>query len=635
MSSSLLRSCLFLVLALPLFVACGDDTRRPSRGDGGVRDGAPPPPPPGDGGGGFSCAPTQAGCFGNTYYVFGADGRTRTGEIACDSACDPGLGCVFCRPGTRSCEGTVSRACRADGTAWQYGRDCAEWGSACGGDGFCDDACGRAESAKSNTGCEYWPTPLANTAELDASLFDYRVVVVNPGMEPAVVTITRGGVMVTSRTIAPGDLAEISLDWVDGQSFNVPTNRWSSFAVANGAYRLTSTAPVAVTQFNPFEYESGGTFSYTNDATLLLPQHVLTGDYVGASYVPLSRTTTSPIGGGSSLKIPGYLAVVGVTPTPTEVRIALSANVAADAGGRWAGARRGETISFTLARGEVAHVVAAAPPDCNSTRPNYNSVEDDCTPFGCSRFDTCEEVGFDLTGSRVTAAAPVVVFGGHVCAYVPYNAQACDHLETQLAPIQTWGRNFASMPMVDPGSRGQNLVRVVAAFDGTTINVNPPQGGISTATLAAGDWVQFLTASPFEVTSDRAIQVAQFLLGQNVTDPPAERGDPGMTVLVPREQYRTDYTFITPSSYNAGTMGQSYVLVSRPPGLEVILDGAPVTTTCSNVGGRELGIVPVNGGTHTMRGAEAFGIIVYGLGQYTSYAYPGGLNLEQITVVLI
>jgi hypothetical protein len=36
-----------------------------------------------------------------------------------------------------------------------------------------------------------------------------------------------------------------------------------------------------------------------------------------------------------------------------------------------------------------------------------------------------------------------------------------------------------------------------------------------------------------------------------------------------------------------------------------------------------------------MRASDTFGIIVYGLGQYTSYAYPGGLNLEQITVVLI
>lgn len=629
MSRSTLRiQAVLAVTAIALLAACSDDgRRRPSR-DGGVGDMARPPLPDG----GFVCSPGQPACYDRTHYVCGADGRSRTLEIACDSACDPTLGCVFCRAGTRSCDGAVSRACSADGSAWIHGRDCSEWSSLCGGDGFCDDACGRAEAAKSNTGCEYWPTPLANTGELDSALFDYRVVVVNPGTEPAVVRITRGGAMAAERTIAPGDLAEISLPWIAGQSFNISTNDWSSFAVADGAYRLTSSSPVAVTQFNPFEYESGGTFSYTNDATLLLPQHVLTGDYVGASYVPLSRTTGDSFSGGSSLKMPGYLAVVGVTPTPTTIQILLSANVAADAGGRWPATPRGGTISFSLSRGEVAHVVAGIPPNCDSSRPNFNHIEE-CSFGICDFFDTCEEVGFDSTGSRITANQPVVVFGGHVCAYVPYNAEACDHLETQLAPIQTWGRNFASTPMIDPGTGAHNLVRVVAAFDGTTINVNPPQSGVSTVTLAGGDWTQFMATGAFEVTSDQAIQVAQFLLGQNYSTPMAARGDPGMTVLVPREQYRLDYTFITPSSYNPGTSGQSYVLISRPPGVEVVLDGAPVSTTWSTAGGRELGIVPVNGGTHTMRGAEAFGIVVYGLGQYTSYAYPGGLNLEQITVI--
>jgi len=629
MSSCSLRllAAVAAVTSLAVFVlGCGDDRRKPIRdSDAGPRDGAPPPPPDAS----FVCSPGAGGCFGNAHYVCSADGRTRTNEVACDSACDPGAGCVFCRPGTRSCEGTVSRQCTADGTAWQFGRDCSEWSSVCGGDGYCDDACGRAEAAKSNTGCEYWPTPLANSAELDGARFDYRVVVVNPGTEPSTVRITRGGAMVEMRTIAPGDLAEISLPWIDGQSFNIPVNTWSSFAVANGAYRLTSTTPVAVTQFNPFEYESGGVNSFTNDATLLLPQHVLTGDYVGASYVPLSRTTNEPFVGARSLKTPGYLAIVGVTPTPTNIQIVLSGSVAADSGGRWPATPRLGTLSFSLSRGEVAHVVAASPPNCDSSRPNFIRVGS-----GSNTFDTCEEVGFDLTGSRIAASQPVVVFGGHVCAYVPYNSEACDHLETQLAPIQTWGRNFASTPMIDPGTSSANLVRVIAAFDGTTINVNPPQSGISTVGLAAGDWTQFIATGPFEITSDQSIQVAQFLLGQNYSSPAAARGDPGMTVLVPREQYRTDYTFITPSSYNTTTNGQSYVLVSRLPGVEVILDGSPVTTTWSTAGGRELGIVPVAGGIHTMRGLEPFGIIVYGMGQYTSYAYPGGLNLEQITVIL-
>ena len=34
----------------------------------------------------------------------------------------------------------------------------------------------------------------------------------------------------------------------------------------------------------------------------------------------------------------------------------------------------------------------------------------------------------------------------------------------------------------------------------------------------------------------------------------------------------------------------------------------------------------------TMSGSSNFGIVVYGYGEYTSYMYPGGLNLETVTI---
>jgi len=37
-------------------------------------------------------------------------------------------------------------------------------------------------------------------------------------------------------------------------------------------------------------------------------------------------------------------------------------------------------------------------------------------------------------------------------------------------------------------------------------------------------------------------------------------------------------------------------------------------------------------GNHSMSGTMPFGIQVYGYGQYTSYWYPGGLNLADIPV---
>jgi hypothetical protein len=307
----------------------------------------------------------------------------------------------------------------------------------------------------------------------------------------------------------------------------------------------------------------------------------------------------------------------------------VAGNTAGEATGRFAATARGGLITFTLQQGEVIHIAADVPPDCLPGRPGWHHESD-----SLSWMDTCREIDFDMTGSRIRADKPVAVFGGHVCAYVPYTSEACDHLEVQLSPIQTWGLSYVTAPMRDAGTNYDNLVRVVAAFDGTDVTVSPPQGGVSTFTLNEYGMQEFFASGPFQVTGTKAIQVGQYLLGQYYPEPDASRGDPAMTILVPSEQYREDYTFVTPSSYNSGTNGQSYVMIVRPPGLDLVLDGATLTTTWESVGGMEIGTVPVEGGTHVITGASPFGMITFGMGSFTSYTYPAGLNLEQITTII-
>ncbi len=40
----------------------------------------------------------------------------------------------------------------------------------------------------------------------------------------------------------------------------------------------------------------------------------------------------------------------------------------------------------------------------------------------------------------------------------------------------------------------------------------------------------------------------------------------------------------------------------------------------------------ISGGSHHISGTAEFGIVVYGFGEFTSYMYPGGLDLEVIDV---
>ena len=220
------------------------------------------------------------------------------------------------------------------------------------------------------------------------------------------------------------------------------------------------------------------------------------------------------------------------------MQVTARGEVAADASGRWPATRSGGSFSFTLAQGEVAHIVAGVPPECGPGRPGFVE-ERDCETvpiFGerCDIFQTCAERDYDLTGTRLVADQPVAVFGGHTCAYVPTSAQACDHLEVQMPPIQSWGRSYVSAPMADGSLMGTNVVRVLPAFEATDVSVSPPQGGVSGMTLSPGQILEFDATSPFTVSGTGAVLVAQYLRGQYATTPESARGDPAMTVLVPR-----------------------------------------------------------------------------------------------------
>jgi hypothetical protein len=108
-------------------------------------------------------------------------------------------------------------------------------------------------------------------------------------------------------------------------------------------------------------------------------------------------------------------------------------------------------------------------------------------------------------------------------------------------------------------------------------------------------------------------------------------GDPAMTLAVPVEQFRTEYLFHAPTNYES-----NYVDVTAPVGATVMLDGAPLSFAPIGTTGYALSRVypltagPNNDGNHSIQGNMAFGITVYGYGQYTSYWYPGGLDLNTI-----
>ena len=121
----------------------------------------------------------------------------------------------------------------------------------------------------------------------------------------------------------------------------------------------------------------------------------------------------------------------------------------------------GKGADFTLNQGDVLQLMIApmtdsTPMTCGAQMPNL------------AKFCKANS-GFDLTGSKITASAPVQVIGGHDCTNVPFDVQACDHVEETLFPLNTWGKSVLVAPAQSVtgaksanGLPDQQLLRVIS-----------------------------------------------------------------------------------------------------------------------------------------------------------------------------
>jgi hypothetical protein len=214
---------------------------------------------------------------------------------------------------------------------------------------------------------------------------------------------------------------------------------------------------------------------------------------------------------------------------------------------------------------------------------------------------------------------------------VPDGIGYCDHLEESMFPVDTLGTHYiVSAPAVTTIPTGKvEVVRIIATGANTTLTYDPPQAAAPATIAKAGDFVEISgTVNSFQITADQKVMVVQYMEGQ---DAGGNTGDPAMTLAVPVEQFRTQYLFHAPMNYES-----NYVDVTAPVGAQVMLDGAPLSFAPIGTSGYALARVyplsagPGNDGNHMIQGNMAFGITVYGYGQYTSYWYPGGLDLNTI-----
>lgn len=496
--------------------------------------------------------------------------------------------------------------------------------------------CQRAAEAKSNVGCDYWPTVTFNSVR---SYFDYAVVVANTGSEPADITVTGPNNVNKQAQVPPGELRKIYLPWVAALKGEDPkcllsiytgTPPENSVVQKRAAYHLQSNRPVIVYQFNPLEYKGAGgegpsggpkdwtdcrdkerlcfldfgrqyCYSYSNDASLLLPSTAMTGNY--------------RIGG---LKL-GYpvLAITG-TQDGTTVQVKLAGSAMVRAGGGISATAGGNVITLQLDAGDVAELVGGE---------------------GSGVFLTQG----DFSGTLVQADKPVQVLSGSHCANVPSGAPACDHLEETIPPAETLGKSYVvARPQGPNGNTVGQLVRIIGNQAQTTLTYDPQKPAGCPDTIGVGETVDCgIVNEDFTVTGSAEFLVVTFLQGGSVVDPAdagadagpgSGRGDPSISTAVPVEQFRTDYVFLAPDDYDV-----SYAILTGPTDADVSIDGQKIAAAFDPIGAGGQGVARVQlgagkGGAHTLLSNKAVGLQVMGYGAFTSYQVPGGLNAKQIAV---
>jgi hypothetical protein len=248
----------------------------------------------------------------------------------------------------------------------------------------------------------------------------------------------------------------------------------------------------------------------------------------------------------------------------------------------------------------------------------------------------------------MTASAPVLVLGGSDCTFMPANQWACDHLEQINFPLETLRNDYlVTLPynVNAPQSAGsppwgRQFVKIVGTAAGTTLAADPPQAGL-TSPINAGQVVWFETTQHFHLTSSKPVIVGQFMeseynfgtacVNSSAGTGPQDCGDPAMSMAIATPQFRDSYQFIAPPSY-----AENWVNVIAPNGATVKVDGNTVTgyAPIGSASGYQVAHVSLcTGGTctgvHSATSTSPFGIEVYGYGVYTSYMYPGGLNLNR------
>ena len=459
-------------------------------------------------------------------------------------------------------------------------------------------SCEAASFVATNAGCEFWGVDLPNIwhpstpYSLDvATDQQFAIVVANVSeTDDARVTVFEGDGSSAVEEAIVGPLGTYAFMLPNDLQLDPERND------GGRAFRVESDIPITAYQFQPL---SNLVPVYSNDATSLLPAHVLQSDYIAVSDV--GRLVTTFPNGWTEQAVPaGAYVTVVATEDDTHVQFYPTDVLAS---GPWEG--------VTLMRGDAYTILS----------------------------DPANEASIDgnLSGTRVISDRPVAAFSGNVAASVPSTATECclDHLEHQLLPTVAWGSRYVAAPPPDPSTPSNDdpsVIRIVGAHDDTALVYPAGKPAGAPDTIDAHQEIAFSTTEPLIIEAEdpgKPFSVSQYLYNSGEANSGGELGDPGMIVLPAIEQLMDRYVFLAPHGYRT-----SVATIVAPSGTEVTLDGESVGgwSEIGDSGGQTWAYAraEIEPGAHVVSSDAAAQVTIVGYDVTVSYAFAGGSAVEAI-----
>jgi hypothetical protein len=518
--------------------------------------------------------------------------------------------------------------------------------------GTCVPACQAAAESHGNVGCDFLvPTPPAYQTTLPPC---FAVALANTWPRPAKISVTRAGTTfdVTQFARIPEDgkpasqwqsvpatgipVDQVALLFLSSDpnsifpennvpmSCPVPTATGAATMVDGSgmgqAFAISSDTPVSAYDILPF----GGAQSHFPSAELLFPTSAWGENYVVIATPPGTHSPPGPLWGQ-----------ILATEDTTTVEIVPMADL--PPAGAVPATPQNQLATFTLGAGEyVQWELASGQPD--------------------------------LSGSIVLADKPIAVFAGNrFYRQQPAPGAGGESTHQQVQSVGALGHEYVGAPFATRRQDGVDepiRYRFVGVVDGTTLVFDPPVSGAPTA-LARGQIADFQASGSFRVASqdaDHPFAAAQMMDTANVPSgsvPGASEaycatfgfgpmlGDEEFVVMLPPAQFLSKYVFFTDPTYNTTHLVVTRVKTAKGfsdvnvdclgpiSGWQPVgTDGKYEVTTVDLVRAGT-GVGTCVNGRHDAQSEGPFGIVVWGLDCYSSYAYPAGGNAASLSTLTV